>query len=242
MKINLLGDTLWTKRYQRLPGSHPREWLTVEDMVSISSDGDLLLAMGGYLAEVDSLGSPLWISPEAKSTRITLLADGNIIGNMSDEIQSISPTGEVLWRRHYSSYGFVHTDFIRFVEVIPAKDEGYMILYNNLSGLGLMKTDCEGNVISPVACATTAITPSLPDVAFSVAHLPDRWRVSYDLPHQGATLSLCNLMGQQLESISLPARSGEVQMPYGRWASGIYLLQLRDAHGKLLGARKVLSH
>lgn len=241
MRLDLNGDTLWTRKYDRLPQHGQGQWAITEDMVALP-EGDYLMAMGIFLIRVDSMGNLVWRKPDVWATRLTQLPDGNLLAltRGNERLAKITPNGMLLWEHDYTSYGFNPVDFIRFVEIIPAQDGGLMILYNNLSGLGLMKTDCEGNLVNPVACATTAITPSLPDVAFTVAHLPDRWRIHYDQAALGKQLQLCNLMGQALQSKTLLARIGETDLFHTELSPGIYLIQLRD--GRLLGSQKVIKY
>ena len=241
MRLDLNGDTLWTRKYDRLPEHGQGQWAITEDMV-VLPNGDYLMAMGIFLIRVDSMGNLTWRKPDILSKELTLLSDGNLVAHNGGWIYLISPDGQILWQRFYTEYNLDPVDFIRFVEITPAQDEGLLILYNNLSGLGLMKTDCEGNLVNPVACATTSAPATQPSFGLDVAHLPDRWRISYEQPLQVGQLQLCNLMGQVLETTTLSPTRTTQDWRHDHLAPGLYLLQLRDSQGRLLGSQKVIKY
>jgi hypothetical protein len=199
MRLDMNGDTLWTRKYDRLPNHGQGQWAITEDMIALPG-GDYLMAMGIFLIRIDSIGNLIWLRSDILAKELTLRSDGNLIAHNGGLIYLISPEGQILWQRSYTDYGLNPVDFIRFVEVVPAQDGGLMVLYNNLSGLGLMKTDCEGNLVNPVACATTS-AQNLPAEALRVYPNPSPGPFAIRLdPRCRYELTVTDMAGRVLAS------------------------------------------
>jgi len=104
--------------------------------------------------------------------------------------------------------------------------------------LGHGRVNC-GNSLNLI---TTSISPQREVQPLEVAYLPDRWRVSYDQLTRGGWIQLCNLMGQVLESKNLMSVQPTTDWSHTHLAPGLYLLQLRDGQGHLLGSQKVVKY
>lgn len=81
----------------------------------------------------------------------------------------------------------------------------------------------------------------LTPTALEVASLADRWRITYEQPATGGQLQLCNLMGQVLKTAQMVPAQGATDLVHMHLSPGLYLLQLRDGQGRLLGSRKVMK-
>jgi hypothetical protein len=104
--------------------------------------------------------------------------------------------------------------------------------------LGHGRVNC-GNSLNLV---TTSISQQADIKAIEVAHLPDRWRVSYEQPIRSGQLQLCNLMGQVLETQYLVPAQSTTDWLHAHLTPGLYLLQLRDGQNRLLGSQKVIKY
>jgi len=198
MRLDLNGDTLWTRKYDRLPGDEQRRLVMIEDMVELA-DGGYLLAARSFLIRTDSLGNLLWRQPDILANRLAWLPDGNLIAHIGGVLQKITPDGQILWQRDYTSYDLDPVDFIRFSAVSHAHDGGLMVLYDNLSGLGLMKTDCEGNLVNPVPCAATSLASRPSAELVKVYPNPSSGPFTIDLdPKHSYRLTITDMAGRTL--------------------------------------------
>ena len=241
MHLDLNGDTIQTIKYE--PQQSAFDYRYVFREIEQTDGGEFILTGQNVLLRLRDNFSVIdaqydnWVLDHLREVDTR-----EWLGNNINTLVKFDAQGQVLWQRRDTSYNLDPVDFIRFVEIIPAQDEGLLILYNNLSGLGLMKTDCEGNLVNPVACATTSAPAAQPSFGLDVARLPDRWRISYAQPVQDGQLQLCNLMGQVLETAQMVSAQGATDFVHTHLSPGLYLLQLRDSQGRLLGSRKVIKY
>ena len=241
MHLDLNGDTIQTIKYE--PQQSAFDYRYVFREIEQTDGGEFILTGQNVLLRLRDNFSVIdaqydnWVLDHLREVDTR-----EWLGNNINTLVKFDAQGQVLWQRRDTSYNLDPVDFIRFVEIIPAQDEGLLILYNNLSGLGLMKTDCEGNLVNPVACATTSAPATQPSFGLDVAHLPDRWRISYAQPAQDGQLQLCNLMGQVLETAQMVSAQGATDFVHTHLSPGLYLLQLRDGQGRLLGSQKVIKY
>mgnify|MGYP006273468495 CR=1 FL=1 len=226
MRLDVNGDTLWTQKYDRMPQHGQGQWAITEDMVALP-EGDYLMAMGIFLVRVDSMGNLTWRKPDILSKELTLLSDGNLVAHNGGWIYLISPDGQILWQRFYTDYNLDPVDFIRFVEIIPAQDEGLLILYNNLSGLGLMKTDCEGNLVNPVACAATSVAvPNAELVKVYPNPSSGSFIINLD-PKYSYHLTITDMAGRTLLH-QAPHHQSPYQWNAESYPAGVYMLRIEN--------------
>ncbi|GAB4410727.1 MAG: hypothetical protein OHK0039_15290 [Bacteroidia bacterium] len=104
--------------------------------------------------------------------------------------------------------------------------------------LGFGRVHC-GNSLNLI---TTSIGPQAGLQNLEVAYLSAHWRISYESPARGGQLQLCNLVGQVLERQTLMPGLSASDWHHAHLAPGLYLLQLRDGQGRLLGSEKVVKY
>ena len=104
--------------------------------------------------------------------------------------------------------------------------------------LGHGRVNC-GNSLNLI---TTSISQRAEAQSLEVAYRADRWRISYAQPVQDGQLQLCNLMGQVLKTAQTVSAQGATDFVHTHLSPGLYLLQLRDSQGRLLGSRKVIKY
>jgi hypothetical protein len=115
---------------------------------------------------------------------------------------------------------------------------GYTYSFGISQELGHGRVNC-GNSLNLVITSTHQWTEVQ---SLEVAYLADRWRISYKQSVQGGQVQLCNLMGQVLETAQTVPAQGATDFVHTHLPTGLYLLQLRDSQGRLLGSQKVVKY
>ena len=115
---------------------------------------------------------------------------------------------------------------------------GYTYSFGISEELGHGRVNC-GNSLNLVI---TSISQRDEVQSLEVAYLADRWRIQHEQSLQGGQVQLCNLMGQVLETAQMVPAQGTTDFVHTHLSPGLYLLQLRDSQGRLLGSQKVIKH
>jgi hypothetical protein len=225
MRLDVNGDTMYTQTFVS-PEAEPGD---PHNIRTIESLGDRTFIAAGIrvLIKVDENGNVFWSDYQEEAFDNLVSGESYLFGCNSAKIFQMDTSGTILWEHHYPDYGFDPVDFIRFVEIIPAQDGGLLILYNNLSGLGLMKTDCEGNLVNPVVCAATSVAGPLFE-PLKVYPNPSSGSFTIDLnPRYPYSLIITDMAGRIL--LRQTTRN-QIQYQWNAkpYSAGMYMLHIKN--------------
>ena len=225
MWLDLNGDTLRTETFisPEAESGDPHNIREIEKLESQS-----FIAAGiRVLIKVDENGNVVWSNYQEEAFDRLSTKKSHLFGCNSAEVFQMDSMGTILWQHHYTDYNLDPVDFIRFVEIIPAQDEGLLILYNNLSGLGLMKTDCEGNLVNPVACAATSVVGPTSELV-KVYPNPSSGLFSIDLdPKFPYRLTITDMAGRTLLHQTTQNQS-QYRWDAKSYPAGVYMLRIKN--------------
>ena len=165
IKIDSLGDTLWTKTYGGINDNWINNFIETSNGGYILAGGTNSFGAGGYdiwLIKIDSLGNLIWNKTYGEAgdetgTIITAPNGGFIVmgytssfgaGHYEVFLMKIDSIGNIIWDKTYS----ILNDDERVVNILSCADEGYILV--GASGIYtssiiksmLIKTDSFGNI------------------------------------------------------------------------------------------------
>lgn len=233
IKTDLQGNYEWIRRYE--PTIYDiREYYSFLEIYP--TDHNTLILLGTWLLmEVDLAGNELWRKERLWGFTPGTIAKvpwGGYILSAGEYLYHINDYGDIIWSRQYN-------DIASFWDIIPTQDGGYLALAHAPGGR-LIKMDCEGNVLNPVACTPVSIASNAPEIAFEVIETEEGWQMdalsSYDVL---ASVKLYDLTGRLINLY--PFRNQSVVIPRTHLSKGLYLLQLIDNNGQVVKGIKLIN-
>lgn len=245
IRVNSIGDTLWTKKYNHSPSE------VAFDVKQMADSGFIIAGITGnivtfkwniYLIRTDSAGDTLWTKmyystaeqnafSVQKTTDEGFITAGSCIdsvsGNYDVYILKTDSNGDTLWTRRY---GGTMPDFGYFIR--QTKDGGYVICGRNYSvgngGIYLIKTDSMGNVLTSSGTAELnnpfdfLVFPNPSSGVFTISII--------GLPENKSVLEIYDLNNHLIYSCDV-LNCEKDQIDISNMHSGMYLIILRMKDG-----------
>lgn len=241
IRVNALGDTLWTRTYDNSPADVGRAVIQTADSGFIVAGFTryLINAYNIYLIKTDSVGDTLWtkqyvdsVNYDVNSIQQTTDAGYIIAGSIAvppmntGNIYLIKTTsnGDTLWTR---KFGGSLPDLGYFVR--QTQDGGYIIsgtgAMGSAYGAYIIKTDSLGIVSSGTGIAEVN-NPFFFDVFPNPTTGVFNVRVNGVSSHN-SSISVYNLSGQTIYSIMIK-NNATVQIDLSGLTGGLYAISLRS--------------